>query len=235
MGIRTLRRDDPLIRVALPASLAIHLAIAALIPALVVIQSTGPAVETISFVRVLRVTENVTRPVARKRAATAPRPRVLPRAAHPRPAPAPVARRPLPAPPVPHPALNAAPLVAAAHTGAAHAVTDVSAPPATSAPERSQVASASTARMPGGYLPLGAEEPEPVLDPQVQRRLARLGVHVRLLVTVDDRGRTKSIVFTPALDGALEARIRAILADASWDPAVCGGGVPCQGVTTIDL
>ena len=86
-----------------------------------------------------------------------------------------------------------------------------------------------------GYLPLGAEQHDPVLDPSVFKALVALGVHVTLLVTVGDDGHTKQVVFQPPLDAATEADIGALLANARWDPSVCGGGIPCLGRATIKL
>jgi hypothetical protein len=90
-------------------------------------------------------------------------------------------------------------------------------------------------RQNGGYLPFGAEQPVPVLDPQVRTKLDTIGAHVTLIVTVGDDGHTTNIVFQPSIDAALEAKIRALLADADWDPAVCGGGVACEAQATIKL
>ena len=87
----------------------------------------------------------------------------------------------------------------------------------------------------GGYLPFGAEQPDPVLDPGVRKQLNGLGVHVTLLVTVGEDGKTKSVAFQPALDAQTQTRIESLLADASWDPAVCGGGISCEGRATIRL
>lgn len=87
----------------------------------------------------------------------------------------------------------------------------------------------------GGVLPFGATQ-DPVLDPSVQEQLARrFAVHVTLLVTVGEDGRTKRVVFQPPIDQATEQAIEALLSDASWDAAVCGGGVSCEGTATIKL
>lgn len=87
----------------------------------------------------------------------------------------------------------------------------------------------------GGVMPFGADLPEPVLDPNVRAELSRRfgAVHVTLIVTVGDDGRTKSVEFHPPLDARLQAEISALLAAANWDAAVCGGGIPCTGRTTI--
>lgn len=89
----------------------------------------------------------------------------------------------------------------------------------------------------GGVMPFGADFPEPVLDPKVRAELARRfgSVHVTLVVTVGDDGRTKNVEFHPPLDARLQAEIFALLAAANWDAAVCGGGIPCAGRTTITL
>lgn|GEM_PF-834537 len=87
----------------------------------------------------------------------------------------------------------------------------------------------------GGVLPLGAAQ-EPVLDPSVLSQLEkRVGVHVTLVVTVDEDGHTKHVTFQPPIDPQIERQIETILADANWDAAVCGGGVSCEGVATIKL
>ena len=39
----------------------------------------------------------------------------------------------------------------------------------------------------------------------------------------------------PGYTTALQNRIESLLADASWDPAICGGGVSCEGRATIKL
>jgi hypothetical protein len=128
----------------------------------------------------------------------------------------------------------AAPAVATvARAGEANAG-GAAAPDVTPSPVARTVASEGT-RQTGGYLPFGAEQPVPVLDPNVLKQLGTLNVHVTLLVTVGDDGRTQNIEFQPPVDPQVESRIRSMLADASWDPAVCGGGVSCSGIATIKL
>jgi len=109
------------------------------------------------------------------------------------------------------------------------------APAAPATPQTEQVASTETRHDVGGYMPFGATQPDPVLDPGVLKALNALKVHTTLTVTVDEDGHTKSIAFDPPVDSKIEAQIRTMLADASWDPAVCGGGVACEGRTTIKL
>jgi len=89
----------------------------------------------------------------------------------------------------------------------------------------------------GGVLPFGAELAEPVLDPKVRSELAkRFGnVHTTLTVVVGDDGRTKAVDFRPPIDAQTESQIRAILAQANWDPAVRGGGVATQAQAVIRI
>ncbi|HEY5340936.1 MAG TPA: hypothetical protein VIK27_07915 [Candidatus Aquilonibacter sp.] len=87
----------------------------------------------------------------------------------------------------------------------------------------------------GGFMPFGADEPDPVIDPKSLAQLHALGVHVILTVTVGDDGKTKIVNFHPPLDPQLESQVRAVLLAANWDPAYCGGGVPCQKDTNITL
>jgi pyruvate/2-oxoglutarate dehydrogenase complex dihydrolipoamide acyltransferase (E2) component len=107
--------------------------------------------------------------------------------------------------------------------------------PASSATPAARAVASVDAHQAGGYLPFGAEQPVPVLDPAVRKALDGLGVHVTLVVTVGDDGHTTNVVFAPPLDPQIENRIRSLLADASWDPAVCGGGVSCEAQATIRL
>ncbi len=87
----------------------------------------------------------------------------------------------------------------------------------------------------GGVSPFGAEQP-PVLDPRVKAALLqRFNVHVVLIITVGEDGKTKKVEFHPPLDDATQRAIQTLLANANWDAAVCGGGVSCEGVATIKL
>jgi hypothetical protein len=91
------------------------------------------------------------------------------------------------------------------------------------------------ARAAGGYMPFGAQENDPVLDPRVLQALRRLGVHTTLTIQVGEDGKTQSVAFSPALDAQTESVIESALAAANWDPAYCGGGIPCAKKTTIAL
>jgi hypothetical protein len=87
----------------------------------------------------------------------------------------------------------------------------------------------------GGVSPFGAEQP-PILDPRVKTALLqRFNVHVVLLVTVGEDGKTKKIEFRPPLDDATQHAIQTFLANANWDAAVCGGGVSCEGLAVIRI
>jgi pyruvate/2-oxoglutarate dehydrogenase complex dihydrolipoamide acyltransferase (E2) component len=216
------------------ASLGIHVLVALSIPALAWTASTGAPVETVSFTRILHI--ELSRPH---------RPQPPPRAAAPHKSVAPVvnfnhvelahtapSRR---APPQRAAATEApaAPAVATQQQAGQGSAPNADAQ-ATPSPEVRAVASVGTHQT-GGYLPFGAEQPDPVLDPGVRKQLDTFGVHVTLVVTVGEDGRTESVDFQPPVDSAVEARIRSLLADASWDPAVCGGGVSCEGQAVIKL
>jgi hypothetical protein len=219
---------------ALLLSLAIHLVIALFIPALASFAGNGPSIETISFVRVLHISVLKARPVAHEHPATAPVkapvPRIEPRQrATSRPA------RHVSAQPAP---LSAAPEnapEARKGSGVAQAV-EASAPAtSTATPQAAMVASNESHEDTGGYMPLGAEEPTPVLDPAIRKSLAALGIHTTLTVDVDANGKTKNITFSPPLDVNVENQIRTLLASAHWDPAICGAGVACEAQATIKL
>jgi pyruvate/2-oxoglutarate dehydrogenase complex dihydrolipoamide acyltransferase (E2) component len=216
------------------ASLGIHVLVALSIPALAWTASSGAPVETVSFTRIVHI--ELSRPH---------KPQPPPRAAAPHKSVAPVvnfnhvelART--------DPSRQAPPQrVAATEAPAAPAVATQqqagqgSAPnadvQATPSPQIRAVASEGT-HPTGGYLPFGAEQPDPVLDPGVRKQLDTFGVHVTLVVTVGEDGRTENVDFQPPVDAGIEARIRSLLADANWDPAVCGGGVSCEGQAIIKL
>jgi hypothetical protein len=220
-------------RGAFAGSMAIHGLVALVIPALALTAASTEAVQTVSFTRIARIQ------------------------IQPTPHPIPVAQ-------APHLkiranvslASEAAPARAKAqHTIHANATTGqpaaaphaapvarlgegkaqiAAAPQATASPEARTVSS-TVGRDTGGYMPFGAEEPVPVLDPSVLKQLNALGVHATLTITVGEDGKTKSVNFEPSLDDATTSKIQTLLADASWDPAVCGGGIACEGTATIKL
>lgn len=219
------------------ASVSLHVLVALMIPALAWTASTATPVETVSFSHILHI-------------------QIVPPQRAPRPAPRAVAPVHNPktditftdhirmvtavahkvASPAPHVATNApaAPSVGAVARAGNGTSNGDAQPDVTPSPAARAVASVGTHHA-GGYLPFGAEQPDPVLDPGVLKQLGALGAHVTLVVTVGEDGRTENIVFQPPLDPQIESRIRSLLADASWDPAVCGGGVSCEARATIKL
>jgi len=214
------------------ASLVLHLFVAMLIPAVVVLNGDTSTVETISFARLIHVRVATPKPVMRPIQAVAPKAGHPPRVSHHAAAQAALrAPRVLPTKGL---ASQAATVQSIARAGHDTTVASTAAPVAAATPAV-QSTGESPAHEVGGYMPLGAEQPVPVLDPSVHEQLAALKVHVTLIVTVGDDGHTKSVVFQPPLDTITEMHIRAMLATASWDPATCGGGVPCQANATITL
>jgi hypothetical protein len=221
---------------ATAGSVAIHLLAALAIPALAWTSSAGAPVETISFAHILHIHLTPPRAVQPRPRAVAPQHSVTPNVTFAKDLHL-VARSPRRrASPEPMVATNApaAPTVGSSQRAGDANANGAASPNATPSPETRAVASIGTHQT-GGYLPFGAEQPEPVLDPTVLKQLDGLGVHVTLLITVGDDGRTERILFQPPLDPQIETRIRSLLADASWDPAVCGGGVSCEGLATIKL
>ncbi|MBV8149106.1 MAG: hypothetical protein JO092_08450 [Candidatus Eremiobacteraeota bacterium] len=218
------------------ASLLLHAGAALLIPALAWLPANMPPVETVSFVRIPHI-------LIERRTAPQPQPRSVARE-----------QRPVPllslpthvelahldrqrrAPPRPAVArqVSAAPVVAEAQQIGNGLAKGQPAPQTSTSPQIREVASVGN-RDVGGYLPFGAEQPDPVLDPGVRKQLAALGVHVTLVVTVDEDGKTKDVAFEPPVDSQLQKQIESLLSDASWDPAVCGGGIACEGHATIRL
>ncbi len=218
------------------ASFSIHVLVALAIPALAWTAATTP-VETVSFTHIVHIEIKPPPPPPPHPAPRALAPRHETKAAlnfanHVHVVAARPHRRASPDPTLASSA-PAAPAVAPVQRAGSGAASGIAAPDATPSPARA-VASVGS-RQTGGYLPFGAEQPDPVLDPSVREALEGVGTHVTLIVTVGDDGKTQGIVFQPPIDPALEGRIRALLADASWDPAVCGGGVACQGQATIKL
>lgn len=225
-------QQDRFLTRALLASLALHLIFAYFIPSITSFAGNGPAIETLSFVKIIRLSVKKAVEPKQLRAATAP---VL----------------------APKPSIDHRPKVAGVHatskrftttrSNAAAQVSDRTAPgaaqaqstanaSATPSQEAIQVAASNQTRQnAGGYGPFGAENPTPVLDPGVHKQLSALGVHVTLTIVVDSNGHTKSVAFNPPLSNDLEDQIRTLLASASWDAATCGGGIYCEGKTTITL
>ncbi|HEY1653759.1 MAG TPA: hypothetical protein VGF86_01445 [Candidatus Tumulicola sp.] len=219
---------------ALLVSLAVHALALALIPALAWTPTSGATVETITFTRIAHIEIEPRRPPRPQPRAVAPhrsaaiviaeasRVELERPSSHRVASPPPAANR-----------VSSAPVTASAPRSGEGRGGDAAPAPTTSPPPRA-VAS-TVGRDKGGYLPFGAEQPDPVLDPGVRKQLGSLGIHVTLVVTVGEDGRTKAVDFQPEVDPTTQTRIESLLADASWDPAVCGGGISCEGRATIRL
>lgn len=219
------------------ASVALHVLAALLIPALAFMPSSAPPVETISFVPVTRIViQPKPKAVPQPRAQAPHFNKVVVRSvstqvdlahvqSHKKASPPPRINR----------DVSVGPVVGQSQVGNGTAA-DVkqTAPQPSSEPATRSVASVQ-GRNTGGYLPFGASQPDPVLDPNVLKQLATLGIHVTLVVTVDENGKTETVTFEPPIDPQTEKQIESMLADAEWDPAVCGGGVSCEGHATIKL
>lgn len=238
---------------ALAASVGLHLLLALFLPVWTAQISQGlQPIEAITFARVARV--QIQRPPA------ASLPAVVPHTVHHAPTVSfartkseltahtnkPHVRPSAEAAPRGQALAASAPRPAAAHSNALYArpvaSADVSTQQAQAAPSPQPQTTQGTHAMAGtgtsdrgGVLPLGATQ-DPVLDPNVRAELAkRFSVHVTLIVTVGEDGHTKHVVFQPPVDAQTEQAIQALLADANWDAAVCGGGVTCEGTATIKL
>jgi hypothetical protein len=220
---------------ALLASLAVHVLVALFIPALAWMPSRS-SVETITFERIARIEiqpHEQPRPQPRALAphrsskpviAVARRVELAHTSAHQAASPPPAATN----------KILSAPVVATSQQAGEGTSLNTASPQASAAPVARAVV-ATVGRDVGGNMPFGAEQPEPILDPGIRKQLDSLGVHVTLVVTVGEDGHTKNVVFQPPVDPQLETRIQSLLADASWDPAVCGGGISCEGRATIRL
>jgi hypothetical protein len=224
---------------ALLASLIIHGIIAFVIPPLA--SAPGPLpIETISFDRVHRIEIERAAPPPVQRASMRPK-RIaqLVIATH-------MVQKPTAIKRSPHAVTTAPPALIAAAPVAPAIPAPIAVPsgvPSTPAPQPRasaipaprQIANTASYHVAGGYMPFGADEPQPVLDPNARRQLQQLNIHVTLTVVVSDDGKTKSIRFEPPIDPQLEAQIQTLLASAAWDPAYCGGGIPCEMAATIKL
>jgi len=110
-----------------------------------------------------------------------------------------------------------------------------SAAPASSSKERHEVPNAQGSGTRSGIGMFGEVQDPALAKPVMDQLLRRFKVNVTLVVTVGDDGKTKQIEFRPPVTAAVENQIRTLLADANWDPALCGGGIACEGKATIKL
>jgi hypothetical protein len=239
-----------LLRQALAVSLALHFLVAVLLPTWMQAQSEGlQSVETISFAHIVRVA--IMRPAAHALPAAAPdtkrRASVVSFArtkselsvSRPKPRPRPTEQNgpvgPLAAAPKHLRTNRVTPLYAQANASAATRESAASQTPQPQSSVADKPVGGSGTSNRGGLLPFGAQQ-EPVLDPTVLTKLqAAVSGHVTLVVVVGEDGHTKHVEFQPPLDAQTEQKIQALLADATWDAAVCGGGVSCEGTATIKL
>jgi hypothetical protein len=226
LSLSTTQSNSLLLYRALPAALLIHLVLLALIPPL----ASAPAARSIEFLAFVRsIPIRIERPQQRpaKPAAIVRRPELAIKTPR-------IVEHPVKSAVTRAPDAKAVATVSHAAVSGTAPLT-VSATPAPSvAPQTTQSALPAKA-VSNGYMPLGADEPIPVLDPAVRSALFALGVHVTLTIDVDANGHTKRIAFAPALDADTEQRIRDLLTSATWDPAVCGGGESCEGQAVIRL
>lgn len=236
---------------ALTASVALHLLVALFLPVWTMQVSQGlQPIEAVSFARIMRV--QIQRPATQSLPAAvqqtqhrAPkvsfaRSKAELSAPHGKPVARPTAQT------GPSGSLAAAPRLVAARNAPLYArpaasapVSTQQAPPAASPQPQTTLSNrpvaGNGASDTGGTMPFTADQP-PTLDPSVLAQLQkRFSVHVTLIVTVGEDGRTKSVDFQPPVDAQTENAIRALLADANWDAAVCGGGVSCTGTAQIKL
>ena len=217
------------------ASLALHLLLALALPALSQRTGAQPQIDTISFQRVTRIAiEQPPREVPAVRRVAAVRPPPAARAvrqAEPAHKPPAVAALAPPAPKAVNEPRTGRPLPKEPAVAASIAPTTAPLSPAT--PAAREVANVE--HPPAGYMPFGAEERDPVLDPNVRRQIEALGVRATIQIRVTDDGRTKDVVFQTPVSRDVESQIETLLADATWDPAYCGGGIPCAGAVTLKL
>jgi hypothetical protein len=232
VSMGTVPRNRLLYR-ALLASLALHGALLAFIPPLATVEGTQN-VELLSFVRIQTVHIQTPKPKVEppaKAAVAGPVP-IISKAHAPT-----IAMRPVQhAPASAAPQRQVAPVLGSAQPGS---IADATRPPLvatpSAAPGTHEQSDTTSRQAVGGYMPLGADEPIPVLDPAVRKALFALGVHVTLTIVVDSTGHTKSVAFEPPLDDTVEKQIRSLLASAQWDAAVCGAGMTCEAQATIKL
>lgn len=214
-------------------SVGLHVLAAVLIPALAWSISTAPPVETVSFAQIQPIELLRRIPPQPQPRPVAPRHSLTPSVSLSR-APAPRAVRETSRHPQTQTAVKSTAPTVAERAVVASGAARAAAPTASATPQPQNVASAGR-RSVGGYLPFGADEPNPILDPAILKALLALGVHTTLVVTVGDDGHTKAVAFDPVPSPAIQGRIQSLLADANWDPAVCGGGIACQADATIKL
>ena len=233
MGKLTVRN---ILGTALLGSLILHAIGAYLFPAFSHLSAMVP-VETISFVKIKRVEIEHRATAPSKPQAAKTKVALVPRVpATPAPTKHDKASNQTPPPYVPPASQQpSTALTVAKDTQTAPPQPPQPTPRATASADAREVTTTTTRHVASGYMPFGAAEPVPVLDPGARHQLEALNVHVTILVIVSDDGHTKSVRFMPPLDKVLEGQIQMLLASANWDPAYCGGGIPCEASATIKL
>jgi hypothetical protein len=234
MGNLTARK---LLGVGLLGSLILHAVAASLVPPSTHVAALIP-IETISFSKIKRIeiehraVAASNRPLATTKVVHQPK---TPASPAPNSKPKPDAHASMRPPAPPASTLQSTAQTVAKESQTAPPQPNQPTPHATASADARQVASATNRQIASGYMPFGAAEPTPVLDPGARQQLVALNIHVTIVVVVSDDGHTKSVRFDPPLDKALETQIQTLLASANWDPAYCGGGTPCEAAATIKL
>ena len=237
-------REDRRLGTALAASLFLHVLVALLMPSLQASAVAAPgALEMISFVRIPHVSVHVSPVAARARPvvilAHAPVLSTRPQAAKAKSKGPSYSRSKSATSHQKTGASQTQPAAVADMTGApvpsvAPAQTATPAIAARKTQEQTLTASHGNTNSSGSGL-LG-DAHDPTLDGSVVDDLRRrFKMDVTLVVLVGDDGKMKSIEFHPPLDAESEKAIHDLLADAHFDPAYCGGGIPCEGKATIRL
>ena len=249
-------KENARFRIALAISLGLHAVGALLFPALAPAPAPAPeTMTTISYQRVQRVALQTRPTVPHSAAAQSAKRVVLPKIVRSRTtapmhkAPTMKPRRHATAKPTPGAVAqkrtftvgipSASPIPS---TPAPVAVTK-SAAPAVAAPSSAPAPAQQHREIPNAHgsgarsgIGMFGEVQDPALEKPVMDQLVRrFKLNVTLVVTVGDDGRTKQIEFHPPVTPAVENQIRSLLADANWDPALCGGGIACEGKATIKL
>ncbi|MBV8688994.1 MAG: hypothetical protein JOZ59_02700 [Candidatus Eremiobacteraeota bacterium] len=249
-------KENARFRLAFYISLALHAVAALLFPALAPVPAPAPeTLTTISYQRVQRVALQ-SRPTApHATAALSAKRVVLPkivrsRATAPaRKAPALKPRRHAAAKPTPGaiaqrrtftvgaPSASPVPSTPAPVAVTKTAAPSIAAPSSAPAPaqQRREIPNAHGSGARSGIGMFG-EVQDPALEkPVMDQLMRRFKLNLTLIVTVGDDGRTKQIEFHPPVTPVVENQIRSLLVDANWDPALCGGGIACEGKATIKL
>ena len=105
----------------------------------------------------------------------------------------------------------------------------------TASPATQTVASAQGSGRRGGIAPFESTQDAYLEKTAYDELRKRFHVNVVLKVKVADDGKMLSVTFDPPVSADVEKQIKDILSTANFDPAVCGGGISCEGIATIKL